>query len=224
MCGRFTQNLSFAELRRLADLVGQPRNLPPRYNIAPTTEIEVIRAAPGGPELVAMRWGLVPSWWKKPLQELPSNFNARVETLAEKPMFRAAFKSRRCVIPASGFYEWTGEPGDKTPHYFSAADGNPLALAGLWESWREPDAGETLLSAAIVVGPASDWMRPYHDRMPVMLEWRETAEWLQGRDPASLLARPRGVPLRQWIVSRKVNRAGFGDDDPGLIEPARERP
>ncbi len=87
-----------------------------------------------------MRWGLVPSWWKKPLNELPSTFNARAETVVEKPMFRSAFKSRRCVIPASGFYEWIGKPGAKTPHYFSARSGAPLAFAGLWETWRDPES------------------------------------------------------------------------------------
>lgn len=113
MCGRFTQHLSWEELHRLADLVGQPRNLGPRYNIAPTTQIEVPRPTASGNELTPMRWGLVPSWWKKPLSELPSTFNARAETVAEKPMFRSAFKSRRCVIPASGFCEWTGAKGSK---------------------------------------------------------------------------------------------------------------
>jgi putative SOS response-associated peptidase YedK len=93
----------------LADLIGQPRNLAPRFNIAPTTPIEVVRAGEAGNELVPMRWGLVPCWWKKSLSELPSTFNARAETVTEKPMFRAAFKARRCIIPASGFYEfmWT---------------------------------------------------------------------------------------------------------------------
>ena len=106
MCGRFTQRLSWEELHRLADLIGQPRNLAPRYNIAPTTQIEVLRPAEtGGNELVQMRWGLVPGWWKKPLKDLPATFNARAETVAEKPMFRTAFKTRRCIIPASGFYE-----------------------------------------------------------------------------------------------------------------------
>jgi putative SOS response-associated peptidase YedK len=90
MCGRFTQNLSWAEIHRLADLIGQPRNLAPRFNIAPTTPIEVIRAVAAGNELVPMYWGLVPSWWKKPLKELPTTFNARAETLAERPMFRGA--------------------------------------------------------------------------------------------------------------------------------------
>ena len=100
MCGRFTQQLSWAELHRLADLIGQPRNLAPRYNIAPTTQIEVIRRHDSRRELTPMRWGLVPMWWKKPLKELPATFNARAETVAEKPMFRSAFKSRRCIIPA----------------------------------------------------------------------------------------------------------------------------
>jgi putative SOS response-associated peptidase YedK len=222
MCGRFTQSLSWAQLRRLADLVGQPRNLRPRYNIAPTTEIEVIRAAGNGVELVPMRWGLIPSWWKKPLKELPSNFNARVETVAEKPMFRAAFKSRRCIIPASGFYEWTGKPGDKTPHYFSASDGQPLALAGLWESWSDPESGEHILSAAIVVGPADAWMSPYHDRMPVMLEWSDALRWLQGAYSLASLEEARGkIALRESVVSPRVNRAGAGDDDPTLVEPVQ---
>jgi len=139
MCGRFTQRLSWEELHRLADLIGQPRNLAPRYNIAPTTQIEVLRPAEtGGNELVQMRWGLVPGWWKKPLKDLPATFNARAETVAEKPMFRTAFKTRRCIIPASGFYEWTGKAGAKTPHYFSARCGEPLALAALWEQAKHP--------------------------------------------------------------------------------------
>jgi putative SOS response-associated peptidase YedK len=222
MCGRFTQNLSWAQLRRLADLVGQPRNMRPRYNIAPTTLIEVIRTGPEGAELVPMRWGLIPSWWKKPLKELPSNFNARVETVAEKPMFRTAFAARRCIIPATGFYEWTGKPGDKTPHYFSAADGVPLALAGLWESWRDPESGEDILSAAIIVGPASAWMQPYHDRMPVMLEWSDAVRWLCGPDPASLLGEGQEkIALQEWIVSRSVNASGAKDQDAALVEPVQ---
>ena len=119
MCGRFTQHLSWAELDDLADLIGQPRNLAPRYNIAPTARIEVARPAAGGNELVPMRWGLVPSWWKKPLNELPSTFNARAETVAEKPMFRSAFKSRRCVIPASGWCEWRAATARRRPRPFS---------------------------------------------------------------------------------------------------------
>lgn len=141
MCGRYTQNLSWAEIHRLAGLIGQPRNLLPRFNIAPTTAVEVIRpAADGGAELVPMRWGLVPSWWRKPLKDMPATFNARAETVAEKPMFRIAFKSRRYIIAACGFYEWTGAPGSKTPHYFTAPSGEPLAFAALWSRRRIPKA------------------------------------------------------------------------------------
>ncbi|HMK90486.1 MAG TPA: SOS response-associated peptidase [Methylocystis sp.] len=219
MCGRFTQHLSWEELHRLADLVGRPPNLRPRYNIAPTTEILVIREEGGARRLAPMRWGLVPSWWRKPLAELPATFNARAETVAEKPMFRSAFKSRRCVVPASGFYEWTGEKSARTPHYFSAPDGRPLALAGLWDPWRD-EGGQETLSATIVVGPANAWMRRFHERMPVILDWRDAGAWMSGDDAASLLRPPPDDTLQEWTVSRRVNRSGADDDDPSLIAPA----
>ena len=140
MCGRFTQNYSWEEVYNFLNLFGTPRNLRPRYDIAPTTGVDVVRLdAEGKRELLSMRWGLVPFFWKKTLKELPATFNARAETVAEKPMFRDSFNRRRCIIPASGFFEWTGEKGDKQPHLFSAADGSPiLAFAGLWDRWIDP--------------------------------------------------------------------------------------
>ena len=219
MCGRFTQNLSWAEIHRLAGLIGQPRNLAPRYNIAPTTPIEVIRASDAGNELVPMYWGLVPSWWKKPIKELPATFNARAETLAERPMFRGAFKYRRCIIPASGFYEWTGAKGAKTPHYFTSRDGRPLALAGIWDHWSGLDGGDDLPNATIIVGEANRWMRSFHDRMPVILDWRDAGAWMTGESPGALLQPVPEDALREWIVSKRVKKAGAGDDDPALIEP-----
>lgn len=221
MCGRFTQHLSWEEIHRLAGLIGAPRNLRPRYNIAPTTRIEVMRPAKGGHELLPMRWGLVPFWWKKQLKELPATFNARAETIAEKPMFRSAFKSRRCVIPASGFFEWTGEKGARTPHYFSAPDGRPLALAGLWESAPNPQTLELENSATIIVGPANQWMSRFHDRMPIILDWRDVSAWAMGEDPGALLRAPSEAALQEWVVSPRVNRAAEGDDDPTLIHPLR---
>jgi hypothetical protein len=116
MCGRFTQHYTWSEIHAFLHLTGPARNLRARYNIAPTTTIDVAIASADGPLLVPMRWGLVPSWWKKPLSERPSTFNARAETGAEKPMLRAAFESRHCLNPASGFYEWMGAKGAKTPH------------------------------------------------------------------------------------------------------------
>jgi putative SOS response-associated peptidase YedK len=125
MCGRFTQHLSWEELHRPDDLI-HPRNLVPCFKIAPTTQIEVIRPAAGGNELIPMRLGLAPSGWKKPVSGLPSTFNTRAETVAEKPMFRWAFKSRRCVVPVSGFYEWTGEPrSEGAALFFSSQSGTP---------------------------------------------------------------------------------------------------
>ena len=220
MCGRFTQHLSWEELQRLADLIGQPRNLRPRYNVAPTTTIEVIRPAPAGNELVQMRWGFAPSWWKKPLRELPATFNARAETIAEKPMFRSAFAVSRCIIPASGFYEWTGATGAKTPHYFTARDGFPLAFAGVCSACRDVESNASIESATIIVGPANSWMRPFHDRMPIILDWRDANAWLTGDDPGAWLRPAPEDALQEWIVSRRVNRANDANDDPTLIEPS----
>jgi putative SOS response-associated peptidase YedK len=224
MCGRFTQAYSWEEVRAFLDLSGPARNLRPRYNIAPTATIDVARLGEGGRELVPMRWGLVPAWWSKSFAKLPSAFNARAESIAEKPMFRWAFKFRRCIIPASGFYEWTGVAGAKTPHYFSSPSGGPLALAGLWDSWRNPESGETSLSATIIVGPANEWMSRYHDRAPIMIEPKDFEAWILGIDAATLLRPPREDSLREWVVSSRVNRSGVGEDDPALIEPLAAAP
>ncbi|WP_348644230.1 SOS response-associated peptidase [Methylocystis sp. H4A] len=134
-------------------------------------------------------------------------------------MFRSAFKSRRCIIPASGFYEWTGAKGTKTPHYFSSPDGRPLAFAGLWES--APNSQTNLLedSTTIIVGPANEWMSCFHDRMPVILDWNDASAWMAGGDPGAFLRPPPEDALQEWIVSPRVNRSGVGDDEPTLIEP-----
>ena len=129
MCGRFTQHYTWRELHELYDLVGAARNLEPRYNIAPTTTIDVVVSSADGSALVPMRWGLIPAWWKKTAKEVPATFNARAESVAEKPMFRSAFKSRRCLIPASGFYEWKTIDGKKRPFYITAIDGTVLTIA-----------------------------------------------------------------------------------------------
>lgn len=222
MCGRFTQHYTWSEVYTFLSVFGPARNLQPRYNIGPTTSVDVVRlGAEGGRELVSMRWGLVPFFWKKSLKEMPATFNARVETVTEKPMFREAFRRRRCIIPASGFYEWTGEKGDKTPHLFTAADGSPvLAFAGLWERWRSPETGEDMLSCTIIVSGASAWMQPYHDRMPILLAATHFDGWLDGSLGLDTLHPAAESSLREWIVSRRVNRTGEGDDDPSLVDQA----
>ncbi len=224
MCGRFTQNYTWAEVHDFLNVFGPPRNLQPHYNIAPTTNIDVIRLGENGRELVTMRWGLIPGWWKKAVKELPATFNARAESVAEKPMFRNAFKTRRCIIPASGFFEWTGEKGAKQPHLFTAADGSPiLAFAGLWDRWRNPMTGEEVLSCTIVVSGASGRMEPYHDRMPVLLAAADFDAWLSGTlGPEALRPAPESA-LREWPMSTRLNRTGVGDDDPTIIAPSQVR-
>ena len=225
MCGRFTQNYTWREVYDFLNLLGPPQNLLARYNIAPTTWIDVVRLdaeRKDERELVRMRWGLIPAWWKKPLKELPSTFNARAESVSERPMFRGAFKTRRCIIPASGFYEWTGEPGSKQPHLFTAADGSPLlAFAGLWDRWRNPETGEEVLSCTMIVSGASSWMEAYHDRMPVLLVPDQFDRWLSGEMGADELQPAAESALREWPVTARLNRTGYGDEDPTIVAPIR---
>ena len=141
-----------------------------------------------------------------------ATFNARTETMAEKPMFRDSFKRRRCIIPASGFFEWTDEADGKQPHLFTAADGSPiLAFAGLWDRWIDPVTKEEILSCTVIVSGASEWMTPYHDRMPVLLRAGDFDAWLNGPLGADALRPAAESALREWPVSRRVNRAGAGE-------------
>lgn len=217
MCGRFTQAYTWSEVHAFLNVFGTARNLQPRYNIAPTTTVDVVIDRGQGHEIVPMRWGLVPGWWKKTLKDLPATFNARAESVAEKPMFRDAFRRRRCIIPASGFYEWTTEADGKQPHYFTAADGTILAFAGLWAEWHDPASGEVLLSCTIIVTGASGWMKRFHDRMPMLLEAGDFDAWLRGEAGPEVLKPAEWALLQEWPVSRRVNRPG-NDDDPTLIE------
>jgi putative SOS response-associated peptidase YedK len=137
MCGRFTQLYSWPELVALYRLTMPPVNLQPSYNICPTDPVDVgLPKEGGGLDFVRMRWGLVPYWWSKPLKQVPATFNARSDTVATKPMFRDAFKRRRCVIPMSGFYEGRQMADGKQPFFISGADAPVLSVAGLWDNWK----------------------------------------------------------------------------------------
>lgn len=224
MCGRYVLKEPLDLLQRLfAYSSSEIRQLRPRYNIAPTTKIPVVRcAADGRRELVEMRWGLIPSWAKDP-KTLPPMINARSESVATKPSFRAAFNARRCLIPATGYFEWQKRgAGPKQPFYFHAPDGAPLALAGLWEIWRPPE-GEPVVSAAIVTCAASEEFASIHDRTPVLLkDAKARDEWLQNEtlsepNAAELLrAAPAGV-LAAHPISTRVN--SVRNDDPSLLDP-----
>lgn len=183
MCGRFTLRTNPAEVARLFSLATLPA-LTPRYNIAPGQLIACIRREEGStePRLVQLKWGLVPVWAKQG-QASPLLINARGETAASKPAFRAAFRHRRCLIPADGFYEWQTVGGRKQPWYITRVDRGPFAMAGLWEAPVDEAAPGT---CAVITTTANDLMAPLHDRMPVILSANQAAEWL---DPQASLER-----------------------------------
>jgi len=166
MCGRYTIIATPEALRALFGYDEQP-NFPPRYNVGPTQPIPVVRLIDGKRHFALVRWGLLPSWVKDP-KKITLLINARGETVAEKPAYRAAMKRRRCLIPADGFYEWKAGTPRKQPYYIRAKDGSPLAFAGLWETWTGPN-GEELETAAIVTTSANKTLSPIHDRMPVVV-------------------------------------------------------
>ena len=165
MCGRFTQRLSWAELHELMDLIGPPRNLRPRYNVAPSQDVAVVRAVDGGRSVSMLRWGLIPAWAKDPAIGYRL-INARSETVAEKPSFPSAYRRRRCLIPADGFYEWQHLGKIRQPWLFGLRDGAPYALAGLWERWTVPEGAALTGSLAELGGRRScrDLHHPHHRR------------------------------------------------------------
>ena len=223
MCGRFAFYSPHEAVQRFFGIDDPPLPRPARWNIAPGGDIVVVRvAADGQRSLVAMHWGLVPSWTRA-RDGRARLINARAETLAEKPSFRAAFRRRRCLVPADGYYEWRQEPHGKQPYLIQAQDGVPFGMAALWESWRDPVSGEPLTSCAIITCAATGAVQHIHERMPVVLAPTDFAPWLDpaATDPAAptaLLAAPSGVALRAVPVSRRVNSPR--NDDPELLLPA----
>ncbi|HRF09257.1 MAG TPA: SOS response-associated peptidase [Xanthobacteraceae bacterium] len=223
MCGRFTRQYTWAELHALYMLsVGfenERSNLQPRYNICPTTTIDAVVERDGKRAVEPMRWGLVPSWWKKTLKELPATFNARAETVAEKPMFRSAFKRNRCIIPASGYFEWTATAEKKKqPHYFTRRDGEIISIAGLYEEWKNPETGKPLRSCTMIIGAANDFVSPLHDRMPIILERDQIASWLTGDAGTDMLRAADNGVLQEHAVSMRVNSSKADENDATLIE------
>lgn len=219
MCGRFTLTTT-ADI--VADVFGAaaPADFAPRYNIAPSQSVLVVRvaASDGGRRLDQVRWGLIPFWAKDPAIG-NRMINARAETVAEKPAYRAAFRHRRCLVAADGFYEWQKTPDGKRPHWIHRSDGAPFALAGLWESWQSGD--EAIESCTIITTTPNALMEPIHDRMPVILDAGEYARWLgpcEG-DTAALVDLLEPCPdglLRADVVGTYVNNPRH--DDPRCIE------
>lgn len=213
MCGRFTQTYTWAEIYHMYNLTNTtPRNIQPRYNIAPTTQVGVITQAGESLTYSEMRWWLVPSWWSKDLKSVPATFNARSEGIANKPMFRSAFKSTRCLIPATGFFEWSGPKEARLPWFISAKDGKPLTFAGLYDRWKDRETGEELTSCTIITCAANDFMATIHNRMPVILQESDWRAWLA--EPQTDLLKPANDDVLQaWRVSTNVNSSRYQGED-----------
>jgi putative SOS response-associated peptidase YedK len=218
MCGRYSLTTPLEAMRQIFGFVGG-YNLPARYNIAPTQDVPVVvkTTIEAVPKLVAMRWGLVPPW-AKDLSIGAKMINARVETAATKPSFRAAFRRRHCIVPADGFYEWKTIAGSKQPFRISFADNTPFGFAGLWENWLDP-GGDELLTCTILTTDASERLRSIHHRMPVILQPDNYDHWLNSENPfPGDLERPfESEALRFYPVSKDVNKPI--NDGPTCFEP-----
>jgi putative SOS response-associated peptidase YedK len=212
---------TWQELVALYRLTLGASNLQPRYNICPTTQIDAVVPAGSGRELVSMRWGLIPSWWNKPLKEMRlATFNARAETVATKPMFRSAFKRNRCIIPASGYYEWQATPAGKQPYYFTPKDGSILSIAGLWDEWKNPETGKPVKSCTMIITEPNKIAAKVHDRMPVLLAPNQFESWLSGKAGTEILRPAPDKMITMRPVSKRVNSSRADDGDASLIEPA----
>ncbi len=221
MCGRYELHSQPAAIALTFGL-SHPPPWHARYNIAPMTEVPVVRVnAAGERELVRMRWGLVPRWAKDPSIGAKM-INARGETIAEKPSFRTAYRRHRCLLPADGFYEWaqlgTAPHPRKQPVHIGMKDGTPFGLAGVFERWLSAE-GQLLDSCTIVTTSANELLRPMHDRMPVIVAPEDYARWLDpaNADPGDLIAPFPSAAMAYYPVSTRVNNVRH--DDPALIEP-----
>jgi putative SOS response-associated peptidase YedK len=221
MCGRFTLHTPESRIREAFNLEHtEPPDLVPRYNIAPSQDIPIIRGTGTGREMVLARWGLVPHWSKEPKTSY-STINARIESVAEKPTYRTPFRRRRCLIPADGFYEWKVTNGNKMPHYIRMRDSDVFALAGLWDRWE--GEGRILDSCTIIVMPANEVMKPLHERMPAIIAPANYDQWLDASvtDKAEIIwclhstssSHLMFYPVNPWVNSPK-------HDDERCIQPA----
>jgi len=220
MCGRYTLATDAQALVDLFDIervLFDPAVLVPRYNIAPSQSVPIVRQGESGRELLLARWGLVPHWSRE-AQTKYSTINARAETVADKPTYRDAFRRKRCLIPATGFYEWKREGDRKVPCHIRIGDTQVFALAGLWDRWDRE--GEGFDSCSIIVTGANPAMQQIHDRMPVILNPAQYNTWLNpahcNRAQLQALLVPFGGELDIYPVSRRVNSPA--NDEPALIE------
>ncbi len=222
MCGRFSNDAKPEQIEKEFK-IGKlnPKLFTPRYNIAPTQMIPVVLEQSGERVIESLRWGLIPSWSKD--ESIGSKMiNARAETLAEKPSFRDAFKKHRCIIPASGFYEWQKQSkGAKQPFYFRMKDKDVFGFAGLYEQWLDKETGEQIETFTIITTEANKVLEPIHERMPVILKSKDYDQWLDAKEKDTselqkLLAPYPSEKMKSYAVSKSVNSPS--KDSPELIK------
>ena len=221
MCGRFVRHSSLSLIEKTFNIDSVEAELASSYNVAPSQQILAV-INNGANRLVTFHWGLVPFWAKD--RSIGNRLiNARAETVAKKPSFRTAFKKRRCLIVADGFYEWKGEKGSKQPWFLTTSSAEPFGFAGLWESWADGKNSD-YLSATIITTAASDSVKDIHHRMPVILQPNAHSDWLNNNfeDPNRLdqiLQNEHVRDLRSYPVSKQVN--AVTNNHPGCIEPVK---
>ncbi|MGI9271130.1 MAG: SOS response-associated peptidase [Woeseiaceae bacterium] len=209
MCGRFA---FYSPSEATAALFGVDASLPvePRFNIAPSQYIAAIRETDESEEpareLAMLRWGLVPFWAKDPAIG-NRMINARAETVAEKPSFRAAYRHRRCLVLADGFYEWKKDGDSKTPYFISLENGEPFAFAALWENWQAKESDESIQSTTLITTAANEFMATVHHRMPVVLQSETADRWLAGDNEVIADVAANSPEFRAWPVDKRVNNA-----------------
>src|SRR3954451_9770204 len=221
MCGRYVITSAPEAIRALFRYQEQP-NFPPRYNVAPTQPVPIVRVTEGKRQFALVRWGLIPAWVKDP-RAFSLVINARGESVLDKPAFKNAMKYRRCLFPADGFYEWERKGEKKQPYFVRRKGDGPLAFAGLWESWMGPN-GEEQETAAIITTDASPSITHIHDRMPVILAPAAFDFWLDPKVDAEMamavIQPAQDAQLEFFEVSSAVNRTT--NDSAELLEPLRE--
>ncbi len=223
MCGRVIQSsgpIRYAIVEGIDVPDNRLHNYPPRWNAAPSQELLVIRRnhKTGEVSLDPLRWGLIPNWCEDP-KGGRQPINAKCETVNRLPMFREAYRQRRCILPVDGFYEWKVIKGrSKQPYAIAMKDGQPFGIGALWENWKDPASGEWIRTFAVITTAANELIAQIHDRMPLILVPRDFTRWLGDEpDPRDLLRPFAAAPMRVWPISTRVNKPE--NDDQSIVEP-----
>jgi putative SOS response-associated peptidase YedK len=228
MCGRVIQSsgpLRYGIVEGMDMRDSRVHNYPPKWNGAPSQELLVIRRNhdTGKVSLDPLRWGLIPYWSKDP-KGGRKPINAKSETVDKLPMFRDAYRRRRCILPIDGFFEWKAIKGQKAkqPYAIAMKDGKPFGIGGLWENWKDPTSGEWVRTFAVITTDANELVAEIHDRMPLILAPKDYERWLGDEpDPRDLMLPFPPDPMRMWPISTRVNKPE--NDDPSIVEPIELR-